>query len=553
MFAEIYPLVKLPRRFRFFDYSLPQEHALNVGDLVRITMKGRPLLGVIRRLKAETEFANVRQIDALIASRFLSKEDIKRFEKIADVLCQSVSNLLDAALPETFDPNFPPFITPTITPRFPTALVPVISDYLTELEQKSSVTIADSPEVAYGLTQTLRRKTQGQMLVLVPRERDAQLIAERIQFGDRAAVLTGRSNKRNRARIIESWRNGSLHTLIGTRQAALLPVKALQVVTVLEAGNDEYLNERRNPRFDAREAIKLLAAQHSAKTIWIDPLPRLEEAVEGLLCRPITEEAASVLSLRSKEEQTTELLLTESVILEIKKALQSQKKVLLFLNRKGVAKRLQCAACGHIPLCGTCGQVPTVRTDDLVCVHCQTEMWIPTNCPSCGKAKIAFRGVGGAKVEESLKKLFPEVTVGRVEKEHVDTSAQIILATEYYFAMIATPFMSREFGLVVDLMTDIGLHANDFRAPENTARKMQRLLHFGQQQGAQVVFQTWLPEVVSGLLHINAWVPQELALRKQYQLPPYRARYLLNDVEVEQLLPDTFPERSKVIIDGPYA
>lgn len=553
MFAEIYPLVKLPRRFRFFDYSLPQEHALNVGDLVRITMKGRPLLGVIRRLKAETEFANVRQIDALIASRFLSKEDIKRFEKIADVLCQSVSNLLDAGLPETFDPNFPPFITPTITPRFPTALVPVISDYLTELEQKSSVTIADSPEVAYGLTQTLRRKTQGQMLVLVPRERDAQLIAERIQFGDRAAVLTGRSNKRNRARIIESWRNGSLHTLIGTRQAALLPVKALQVVTVLEAGNDEYLNERRNPRFDAREAIKLLAAQHSAKTIWIDPLPRLEEAVEGLLCRPITEEAASVLSLRSKEEQTTELLLTESVILEIKKALQSQKKVLLFLNRKGVAKRLQCAACGHIPLCGTCGQVPTVRTDDLVCVHCQTEMWIPTNCPSCGKAKIAFRGVGGAKVEESLKKLFPEVTVGRVEKEHVDTSAQIILATEYYFAMIATPFMSREFGLVVDLMTDIGLHANDFRAPENTARKMQRLLHFGQQQGAQVVFQTWLPEVVSGLLHINAWVPQELALRKQYQLPPYRVRYLLNDVEVEQLLPDTFPERSKVIIDGPYA
>ncbi len=558
MFAEIYPLAKLPRRFRFFDYSLPQEHALGVGDLVRVTMRGRSLLGVIRRLKSDTEFTNVRQLDSLVATKFLTKDDLKRFEKIAEVLGQSVSTLLVTALPETFDTNPPQFISPTIIPRFPTALVPVITEYLKEIAQKTSVAIADSPEVAYGLTQALRRKTKGQMLVLVPRERDAQLVAERIQFGDQAAMLTGHSLKRERARVIEAWRNGSLQTLVSTRQASLLPVSSLDTVVVLEAGNDEYLNERRNPRFDAREAVKLLVEQHQARVVWLDALPRLEESIDGLLMRPtddgrLNDNPTNVLSLRSKEEQRTESLLTETVIQEVKKALQSQKKVLLFLNRKGVAKRLQCAACGHIPLCGMCGQVPTVRTDDLICVHCQTEMWIPTACPSCGKPKVAFRGVGGTKVEESLKKLFPDVKIGRIEKGHVDQTAQIILATEYFFSTIATPFMSRDFGLVVDVMTDMGLYANDFRAPEKTARKMQRLLHFGQHQGAQVIFQTWLSDVVSGLLDIQVWVSHELALRKQYQLPPYQTRYLLNDLEVTRIEPDTLSERSKVIIDGPYA
>ena len=544
---------KLPRRFSYFDYSLPENNALSSGDLVRITLKGRSLLGIIRGLKKTSEAPAVRQIDSLVTARFITRKDIERYERIAEVLGQSVSNLLSATFAESYDSLPPQYISPTQVPNFPTALLPFVSAHLQRVTKGSSLAIAEGIEVSYGLLQALRRRMSKQMLVLVPRERDVELVARRIQFGDKAAMLTGQTNKRERARIIEAWRRGELRTLVGTRQAALLPASELEVAVVLEAGNEEHLNERRNPRFDAREALKLLVAQHRATVLWLDPLPRLEEVVEGFEYTPTGDEQLKVISLQAKEERTAEPLLTETVIEEIKKALQSQKRVLLYLNRKGVAKRLQCAACGHIPLCGTCGQVPTVRQNDLVCAHCQTEMWIPEKCPSCGKPKIALRGVGGAKVEESLKKLFPQISLGHVEKGEVQNSqAQVILATEYFFTSLAEPFMPRDFGLVVDLMTDIGLHASDFRAPEITMRKMQRLRHFARYQGAQIIFQTWLPDVITGMLELKQWVAHELALRKQYQLPPYRTRYVVDGQEIERLDLATLTDRSKVIIDGPY-
>jgi|GEM_PF-1061485 len=552
MIAEVYPILKLPRKCSYFDYDIPPDLKLAPGDLVRVPFKGRESLGVVRGLKNSSEAKRLMAVNSLAKPAYLSSKDLLRYEHIASYIVQSVSSLISTVLPTTFFDGPAPLVHATGSSHIGTLDIPVLERCLGEITLNRSVVISGDKDIGFALAHVLRRKRSGQMLVLLPRERDAELLARYVKLGESTSLLHGKTTPKDRSRIVEAWRTGKLETLIGTRNTSLLPTKSLTTVLVLESGNEEYVNERRNPRFDAREAAKLLAKDHEAHLVFFDSVPRLEELVTSpLITTTARPDDSVVINLGSSDELTNEALLSDSVIFGVENALQSHKKVLLFLNRKGVAKRLQCGKCGHVPLCGTCGHVPMVRHDDLVCANCQTEMWIPAQCPSCGKPKLALRGIGGTKMAATLQKLFPTATIGRLEKGNVENpKADIVVATEYFFSSYLEPFTAKRFGLVVDLAADISLHASDFRGVEETARKLHRLVNFAERQGAQVLVQTWLPEIVRPMLDLPTFVAAELKTRQQYNLPPYAARFVLHDAQFEELpieLKDCALERNDTI------
>ncbi len=540
MIAEVYPILKLPRKCSFFDYDLRFDFPVNIGDLVRVPFKGREVLGIVRFVKDVSSAKKLIKVNSVAKSSYITATDLVRYEHLAELLVQSVSSVLHSVFPTVFADGPAPLIQATKSSHIGAQDIPVLERCLSEITLNRSLAIAGSPDLGLALAHVLRRKRPGQMLILLPRERDAELLARYVRLGDSTSLLHGHTSPKDRARIVEAWRTGELETLIGTRNASLLPVKGLSTVLVLEAGNDEHINERRNPRFDAREAAKLLAKQHGGHFIAFDSLPRLEELVSTSMINvsdKVVDE--TIINLGSGDELSAEPLLSDSILTGIETALHSQKRVLLFLNRKGVAKRLQCGKCGHVPLCGTCGHVPTVRHDDLVCANCQTEMWIPAQCPLCRKPKLALRGIGGAKLATTLQKLFPQQTIGRIEKDTLENpNADIVVATEYFFSSYLEPFAPKHFGLVADLAADIALHASDFRGAEETARKLHRLLNFAQRQGAQVLIQTWLPEVLRPMLNLKNFTEAELEIRKRYQLPPFAQRFMLYEIKLDELPPE---------------
>lgn len=577
MIAEVYPILKLPRKCAYFDYEIPADLDLSLGDLVRIPFKGREVLGLVRGVKEHSEAQKLIALNSIARAAYVTQADIARYERIAFCLVQSVSSLLHATFPTIFSDGHPPFVRATKQSRLNTRDLPVLEKCLQAIEENSSTAIAGDRDIGFALAYALRRKRPEQMLILLPRERDAELLTQYVSLGDNVTLLHGHTAPKDRARITEAWRTGNISTLIGTRNASLLPAKSLTTVLMLECGNEEFFNERRNPRFDARETAKLLAEQHQAHFVVFDALPRLEEIATSPLVTTVDEAIEDiVINLGSAEEISAEPLLSDSVISGIEMALQSQKRVLLFLNRKGVAKRLQCGKCGHIPVCGTCGHVPTVRHDDLVCANCQTEMWIPAQCPACHKPKLSLRGIGGAKIVTTLQRLFPSASVGRLEKGSLENvEADILVATEYFFSSHLLPFSAKRFGLVADLAADIALHASDFRGSEETARKLHRLINFAQRQEAKVLIQTWVPDVLRPMLNLRTFTQAELDIRRRYQLPPYRQRYILQDVMLDSLPPDlaqtateregsveiqtapdplqSLPDSVKIVFDGVYA
>jgi primosomal protein N' len=538
MIVEVYPILKLPRKCSYFDYDARLEVAS--GDLVRIPFKGRETLGIVRAVKESSEAKRLVRVNSIAKPNYLTANDLRRYETIAECLAQSVSSVLQSVFPTIFFDGLPPFVQTSKTSHIGALDIPILEHCLSEINLNKTLSISGDRDIGFALAHVLRRKRTGQMLVLLPRERDAELLSQYIKFSGSTCLLNGKTSHKDRARIFEGWRTGQIDTLIGTRAASLLPAHKLHTLLVLEAGNDEFVNERRNPRFDAREAAKLLAHDHDAHIVFFDSLPRLEELNIAPLVTTLADiNPTVVINQGSADEITNEPLLSDSVISGIETALQSQKKVLLYLNRKGVAKRLQCGKCGHIPLCGTCGHVPAVRHDDLACPNCQTEMWIPAQCPACGHTKLGLRGLGGTKILSNLQKLFPGASLGKIDKdEQINPEADILIVTEYFFSSQLEPFAPKRFGLVADLAVDIGLHAGDFRGAEETARKLFRLLHFANRQGATVLAQTWLPDLIRPMLDLQTFSATELGLRSRYQLPPTTARYILQNTQLENLPSD---------------
>lgn len=558
MIIEVVPLIKLPRRFSVFDYQAP-EHVC-VGDVVRTSFRHRPILAVVTNVKNTSPEKRILAIESVVSRAVLTKKDITRLFDIARANVQSPSAIFaQAAL--IASPSPIPFVTPRRRISIDPARLAAIRFAINALNV-GSTTFQLSHDESLLFTLAVRKSEKQQMLILVPRERDVAVIAESLPLGANAAIWHGHIPERKRAELALAWRTGTITTLIATRQASLLPAKQLGAIVVLEAGNDEHRNERRNPRYDARHAVKLLAAQHNAKLAMIDVLPRPEDVVAQQATWNAWERP-ELIDLTQRAEHGQIPLISSTLEEKIKTALQSQKKVLLFMNRKGVAKRLQCGSCGHVPFCGTCSNYPTVRVDDLICERCGAEMWLPKACPACGSAKIGMRGLGGARLEHDLKKVFPDATIARIEKGHPVTSADILLATEYFFSSVHEPFTQR-FGLVADIIADMGFVSSDFRSAERVARKIARLMALAADQQAECVIQTYARIAVDPLLSPKAFILEECRERERYNLPPFTTIANLKQgeatstvripkehltIEIEKL--NALPDSTIITIDNP--
>lgn len=553
MIAHVIPLTRLPSRFSFFDYRIPEGMTVSIGDLVRVTFRGRHVEGIIRSLEEQSEQKKLSSIEEMLEKSRLTKEDIIRLEQLASCIGQSPASLMHAALPK-YTPlsQKPTSHHAKISPSLSQDEARRLKELSIFLKKNPSCALQGDTETGIALAHLMSKQLaeHEQLLVLVPRDRDAHIVATYIHEKN-LGVLTGTTPEKEREALFHAWKTGGLRILIGTKQASLWSAPNLARVLVLQAGNDEYAHLRRNPKCDPREAAKLLIKNTNATYMSVDTLPRIEDCAHTPWYTEDPSKLPEIISLKNLQEKNPYPLITTSLIDAIKSASQSQKKVLLFLNRKGAAKRLQCTACDEVPLCGTCGNLPTVRAHDLICDRCSTEMWIPKECPLCGKPKLKFVGVGGEKVVADLQALFPDIDVGFIEKGNDSAwkKAQIIVATEHVFANLLTPFMRYGFGLIADLMADLPIGGVNFRAIEHTSRQLLRLVALAEREKATCIIQTWIPERLPNVLAPKFVLTEELCIRKAYKLPPFGTIFTTKTNTLRN--PQT-PPSDPFVYDGPY-
>jgi primosomal protein N' (replication factor Y) len=189
--------------------------------------------------------------------------------------------------------------------------------------------------------------------------------------------------------------------------------------------------------------------------------------------------------------------------------------------------------------CPHCGISLTYHkeNDRARCHYCGHEIVPPKKCPECGSKYIRYFGVGTEKVEETVKEMFPDAAVERLDLDSVrkkgsidamlkrfrNGKTQILIGTQ----LVAKGLDFRNVGLVGIISADVTLHIPDFRSPERT---FQLITQAAGRAGrgddvGRVIIQSYTPENYAvqraAAQDYYGFYDEEIQLRQLMGYPPY--------------------------------
>lgn len=368
---------------------------------------------------------------------------------------------------------------------------------------------------------------------------------------EQVAVLHSNLSQGERFDEWHRIRNGIARIVIGARSAVFAPLPDLGLILVDEEHETSYKQEN-PPRYQGRDVAVLraffepcaivlgsatpsLESWHNTQTGKYQ-LVRLDQRADGQsmpLVRVVD------MKLESAKHKGNTTFLSDKLRTALEQRLEKGEQSILFLNRRGFARSLQCPKCGHVCQCPHCAVSLTYhRTDDrLVCHVCGHQAVVPRKCPECKDPAIILQGYGTQKVEEVLAKVLPTAKFARIDADAMrrknalrDTlnafkahKIDILIGTQ----MIAKGLHFPNVTLVGILNADVGLHVPDFRAGEHTFQLLTQVAGRagrGDLEG-EVIIQTFTPHSPSvqyARKHdFDGFSEQELEFRRMLNFPPY--------------------------------
>ncbi len=392
-----------------------------------------------------------------------------------------------------------------------------------------------------------------QVLVLVPEiGLTPQLISRFEQrLGFRPAILHSGLTDLERLTAWRNARSGLARVVIGTRSAVFVPLAAPGLIIVDEE-HDQSFKQQEGLRYSARDLAIARAKQHDVAIVLGSATPSLEllhHASRGIyqhLVLPSRAGGAAPPSLRlidTIRAPTTDGV-SEPLAEAIGRHLNDDGQVLIYLNRRGYAPTLICAACGHLAGCKRCDARMTVhaRQRQLRCHHCGSSRPLPDQCEECGEV-VRPLGEGTERLEESLRARFPGANIRRIDSDTVqqkgamdralqsatDGSSDILVGTQ----MLSKGHHFPKLTLVGVVNADQGLFGTDFRSSERLAQSIIQVAgRAGREQRAgEVLIQTafadnifWQSLLAGGYTAIATAALDE---RQKVGWPPYSRLALL--------------------------
>lgn len=130
-----------------------------------------------------------------------------------------------------------------------------------------------------------------------------------------------------------------------------------------------------------------------------------------------------VVDMREELKKGNRSVFSGELVNGLSRCLKEGKQAILFVNRRGFSTFVSCRNCGYVVTCDQCDVSMTYHSVENVlrCHYCGQEKNIPTVCPECGSPYIKYFGVGTQRVEEEVKKIFPNVSTLRMDNDTTRT------------------------------------------------------------------------------------------------------------------------------------
>lgn len=400
------------------------------------------------------------------------------------------------------------------------------------------------------------------VIILVPEISLAPQTVQRFKarfhdLTDQIAILHSNLSQGERFDEWHRIRAGKARIVIGARSAIFAPVKDPGLIIVDEEHEPAYKQEN-PPKYHARDLAVVRCNLEKCTVVLGSATPSLETFQNTQLKKyqivKLTERAdgASLpltrvvdMRIEAKKHKGRDAIISDILRTSVEKRIEANEQVIIFLNRRGFARSLQCPPCGHVIECNHCSIPLTYHRGDerLVCHVCGFQSIVPRLCPNCQDPAIRFQGYGTEKAETILRKVFPSAKIARLDTDTTrrkntlrDTlrdfrakKINILLGTQ----MIAKGLDFPNVTLVGVLNADLSLYAPDFRAGERTFQLLTQVAGRagrGKMTG-EVIIQTSTPHSPSIQFarhhDFDGFVAQELNVRQQFQYPPFTHLALL--------------------------
>ncbi len=392
-----------------------------------------------------------------------------------------------------------------------------------------------------------------QTLVLAPEIALTPQLLERFRarFGVAIAVLHSGLNDSERLAAWRAARSGQAGIVIGTRSAVFTALRNPGLIIVDEEHDPSY-KQQEGFRYSARDLSIARAQRHGIPVLLGSATPSLESLLrtrrnpDDLLSLPERAGGAlpPTLKLVDLRQHAANQGLSTPVMLNIRKHLDAQGQVLVYLNRRGFAPVLFCPECGWSAPCPRCDARLTVhkRHNKLVCHHCAHEQPLLETCPSC-QAAVKPVGQGTERIEDTLQQIYPDAPLARLDRDSTSRKGELDATLARVHSgevkiLVGTQMLSKghhfpNVTLVVILDADQGLFSTDFRASERLA---QSILQVSGRAGrgdrpGEVLIQTEYPDhpLLQRLLieGYDGFAAAALSEREQAHWPPFTRIALL--------------------------
>jgi len=388
-------------------------------------------------------------------------------------------------------------------------------------------------------------------LILVPEIALAMPLVDRLRadLSARVALLHSGLGEGERADEWRRIRAGDVDIVVGTRLAVLAPLADVGLIVVDEEHDGAYKSDR-TPRIQARDTAVRLAELAGSAVLLGSATPAVESVGKAresryervvLPARPSgAKPVIEVVDLREELRAGNRSLFSGRLVAALGGLDRSAgDQAILTINRRGTASVVLCRDCGHVQTCPECER-PLVYHQagtTLRCHHCGRATPIATRCPNCGSPRIRYLGGGTQRVEDEVRRRFPGLRVGRLDRdvvEHRGAADRVIdaFAAGDIDVLVGTSLVTK--GLDIPAVTlvgvvsaDVALNLPDERAAERTYQLLAQAAGRagrGDRPGLAII-QSYQPDhpAIQAVATDDAaaFYDAELDLRRRFGSPPF--------------------------------
>lgn len=432
------------------------------GSVVHVPLRKKTVPGIVIGIRSVAELKGeiknlpfeIKKVSSLNAAEFFLPEFIEACADTARYFASSTGSVLNALTPA---PLFEEVEKITLNHG---------NERKSPLSEKYVVQADDEERFAHYkslIREEFARKSS--VFFCLPTIHDIETTLAKLVKGieDYTYVLSSSLSKKEFVETYNKMLNDSHPVLIiATGSFLSVPRKDIGAIIVDREHSKAYKTPIR-PYLDIRTFAEYYSKKIKAKLIFGDLFLQTEtmfryhnaefQELYPLKFRSLTTAKEEIVDMRTyKSNEKNFTVISDQLAELVGENKEANESMFIFTARKGLSPSTVCGDCGNIVKCTQCESAMVLhkspRGNFFLCHKCGERRDAQEKCRNCDSWKLVTLGIGIERVEEEIKKRFPDINIFILDKDYANTHKKAQKIASDFYASPGSVLIGTEMALL---------------------------------------------------------------------------------------------------------